>query len=88
MAVYKPTYCYPYLNAVDIRTAISLQDFHPTKTLTCKIDTSNTEITGYSIRLLDEANNQIFPVDNGQPRISPISELQTEEVKSALGIEP
>lgn len=43
--------------------------------LKCKIDTSNKNITGYRIKLLDENNNQIFPIEN-QDFISPISELE------------
>ena len=75
MAVYKATYCYPYLNTLDIRVSATDPAAVPAEYLGCKIDTSNSPITGYSVRLLDDNNNQIFPVQAG--RISPISELQS-----------
>lgn len=75
MAVYKATYCYPYLNTLDIRVAATDPAAVPAEYLGCKIDTSNSPITGYSIRLLDDDNNQIFPVQ--AEHISPISELQS-----------
>ena len=82
MAVYKATLCYPFLNSIDIRTA-QYKDYisQPVQLLTCQIDSSNTEITGYKIKILSSENQQVFPVDeNGDPvtdeKISPISELQ------------
>lgn len=86
MAVYKPTYCQPYLSSVDPRCAVSSEDlvensgtysfdFKPKfECLSCKVDTSNINVTGYSIKLLDENNNVIFPVSG--TTISPITELQ------------
>ena len=75
MAVYKATYCYPYLNTLDIRVSATDPAEVPAEYLGCKIDTSNSPITGYSVRLLDDNNNQIFPVQ--AEHISPISELQS-----------
>ena len=75
MAVYKATYCYPYLNTLDIRVAATDPAAVPAEFLGCKIDTSNSPITGYSIRLLDDNGKQIFPVQ--AEHISPISELQS-----------
>ena len=74
MAVYKPTQCYPYLTAVDMRVGADPVYF------TCKVNTSNKNITGYQVILLDGNNNQIFPKppsdDNSTPhKISPLSEL-------------
>ena len=40
MAVYKPNYCYPYLEPVDL----TIPDGE--KYFTCQIDTSNIAITG------------------------------------------
>ena len=79
MAVYKATYCYPLLNGLDIRTAANASTQHPCEWLTCKINSSNKKITGYKIRILDSANNQIFPTplayeDGGY--ISEVSALQ------------
>ena len=73
MAVYKATYCYPNLSAVDIRTAMKGEADEPVKYLKCKVDTSNKDVTGYSVRLLDGDNNVVFE----SARISPVSELQT-----------
>ena len=74
MAVYKATLCYPFLNAIDIRTA-QYKDYvsQPVQFLTCQIDSSNTEITGYKIRILSSDNKQVFPVDTTtEGKISPI----------------
>ena len=78
MAVYKSTRCYPFLNSLDVRvTQVPGSTEKPVQYLKCKVDTSNKKVTGYKIRILDEANNVIFEPDD----ISPISELQTEEFK-------
>ncbi len=78
MAVYKSTHCYPFLSNVDIRLAqVEGNNNYPVQFLTCKVDTSNKNITGYSIRVLSEDNKQVFPFNNGKAIISPISELQT-----------
>ena len=65
MAVYKPTQCYPYLTAVDMRVGADPVYF------TCKVNTSNKNVTGYQVKLLDGNNNEIFK----PTRISPLSEL-------------
>ena len=70
MAVYKATYCFPFLNNANIRNT----DYHIRDFLKCQVDTSNKDVTGYKIRILDSNNNQIFPI--GQEYISPISELR------------
>ena len=72
MAVYKATYCYPFLTAYDLRIPVSSPA--SVKWLTCKVDTSNKNITGYKIRILNEYNDVIFPVNN-EEYISPIGEL-------------
>ena len=78
MAVYKSTRCYPFMNNIDIRIAqTNASSTYPVQFITCKVDTSNKNITGYSIRVLDEDNNQVFPKNKGEVKISPISELQT-----------
>lgn len=69
MAVYKPTYCYPYLEPVDL----TIPDGE--KYFTCQIDTSNIAITGYKIEVYDENNTLVFPHKDNQNKISPISEL-------------
>ena len=81
MAVYKATYCNPFLDNVDIRVTVDESQGRPCKWLTCKIDSSNKKITGYKIRILDASNNQIFPSslsNNGEGYISPISELPSD----------
>lgn len=76
MAVYKSTNCYPFMNNIDVRTTLVKGINEVTcKELSCKVDTSNTNVTGYSIRILDENNNVVFPVSSSL-RISPISELR------------
>ena len=79
MAVYKSTRCYPFLNSLDVRVTQTPGSTEiPVQYLKCKVDTSNKKITGYKIRILDEANNVVF-----NPKyISPISELQEGEMQS------
>ena len=69
MAVYKPTYCYPYLEPVDL----TIPDGE--KYFTCQIDTSNIAITGYKIEVYDENNTLVFPHKDNKNKISPVSEL-------------
>lgn len=69
MAVYKPTYCYPYLEPVDFKIPDGPKYF------TCQVDTSNIGISGYRAKLLNENNEVVFPTDGGDGKISPISEL-------------
>ena len=69
MAVYKPNYCYPYLEPVDL----TIPDGE--KYFTCQIDTSNIAITGYKIEVYDENNTLVFPHKDNKNKISPISEL-------------
>lgn len=69
MAVYKPTYCYPYLEPVDL----TIPDGE--KYFTCQIDTSNIAITGYKIEVYDENNTLVFPHKDNKNKISPISKL-------------
>lgn len=76
MAVYKPTYCYPYLEAVDL----TIPDGE--KYFTCQIDTSNIKITGYRVELYNENNEKVFPLSEG--KISPLSELN--DTDGTLGL--
>lgn len=69
MAVYKPNYCYPYLEPVDL----TIPDGE--KYFTCQIDTSNIAITGYKIEVYDENNTLVFPHKDNKNKISPVSEL-------------
>lgn len=76
MAVYKPTYCYPYLESVDL----TIPDGE--KYFTCQIDTSNIKITGYRVELYNENNEKVFPLNEG--KISPLSELN--DTDGTLGL--
>ncbi len=76
MAVYKPTYCYPYLEPVDL----TIPDGE--KYFTCQIDTSNIKITGYKVELYNENNEKIFPLNDD--KISPLSELN--DTDGTLGL--
>lgn len=76
MAVYKSTHCYPFINNMDVRNTLVKGTSEVTyKELSCKVNTSNKNVTGYSIRILDEDNNVIFPVSSSI-KVSPISELR------------
>ena len=76
MAVYKPTYCYPYLESVDL----TIPDGE--KYFTCQIDTSNIKIMGYRVELYNENNEKVFPLSEG--KISPLSELN--DTDGTLGL--
>ena len=76
MAVYKPTYCYPYLEPVDL----TIPDGE--KYFTCQIDTSNIKISGYRVELYNENNEKVFPLSEG--KISPLSELN--DTDGTLGL--
>lgn len=75
MAVYKATYCYPFLNSFDGRVTATSEDSTPSQNLKCKIESSNKLITGYTIEIYDENNTRIFPYSNTYKKISPILEL-------------
>ena len=51
MAVYKPSNCRPFLNSVDLTRDVNVQ---------CEINTSNQDITGYKLQLLNSLNDVIF----------------------------
>lgn len=76
MAVYKPTYCYPCLESVDL----TIPDGE--KYFTCQIDTSNIKISGYRVELYNENNKKVFPLSDG--KISPLSELN--DTDGTLGL--
>ena len=76
MAVQKATYCYPYLEAVDL----AIPDGE--KYFTCQIDTSNNKITGYRVELYNENNEKVFSSNEG--KISPLSELN--DMGNTLGL--
>ena len=60
MAVYKPTDCNPFNGSFDIQAGS--QDL-PIM-FECKIDTNNSKVSAYSIKIFDSENNQIFPSVN------------------------
>lgn len=51
MAVYKPSNCIPFMDALNL---MSPQD------ISCELNTSNVNITGYKIKVLDNQNNVVF----------------------------
>ena len=59
MAMYKPVFCTPYMKAGNLNEITEGNPF----VLSCKVNSSNTPVVGYSVRLYDENLNQIFPVD-------------------------
>ena len=86
MAVYKPTFCFPFATGVDARVAkYKDEEENLAKFLSCKVDTSNKNVTGYKLKILTENNDVVF---EGK-KISPISELtelrlETDETQVAL----
>lgn len=56
MAIFKPTDCSPFNGTFDLTNENDLPII-----LECKIDTSNTKVTAYTIELYDSNNNKIFP---------------------------
>lgn len=56
MAIYQPTYCEPFLSTEDFS---QISDNNPLY-LYCKIASSNFDVNGYRIVLLDENNNLVF----------------------------
>lgn len=75
MAVYKPNYCYPYLEGVDARL-IGKNPFY----FKCLVDTSNRQITGFQLTLYDNDNNEVFK----GAKISPLSELPIYNTSSSV----
>lgn len=55
MAVYKPSNCVPFSNTIDLTEN---QD------ITCEINTSNMEVTGYRMKIMDSQNNVILEGKN------------------------
>lgn len=57
MAIYKPTDCSPFNGTFDIdKNSADLPIIFE-----CKVDTSNTVVTGYSIEIYDSNNSLVFP---------------------------
>jgi hypothetical protein len=81
MAIFKPVNCIPYSSTFDISKE---RPYY----FECLIDCSNKqeglEVNGYSLTILDEDNNQVFPT-SGEPvsHISLISDLQ--KINSLIG---
>ena len=67
MAIYKPTYCYPFGGNVDFCVDPDTKAIY----LQCKINTSNKKVTGYRLVLADNEGNTVW-----EPKyISPIEDL-------------
>ena len=68
MAIYKPTYCYPYGGNVDFCVDPDTKAIY----LQCKLNTSNKKVTGYKLILADGEGNIIW-----EPKyISPIGSIE------------
>ena len=57
MAIYKPTDCSPFNGTFDLSADLPI-------VFECKIDTSNSPVTGYSIEIYNSNNEIIFPDSN------------------------
>lgn len=55
MAIYKPSNCVPFSNAIDPRTD---------QFVYCELNTSNTKVTGYKLRVLNSKNETILDNDS------------------------
>lgn len=58
MAIYKPTDCSPFNGTFDLSADLPI-------VFECKVDTSNSPVTGYSIEIYNSNNEIIFPGANG-----------------------
>lgn len=73
MAIYKPTDCNPFNGTFDTSADLPI-------IFECKVDTSNTVVTGYSIEIYDSNNNLIFPTGEKGPiesNVTYLSDLRT-----------
>lgn len=57
MAIYKPTDCSPFNGTFDLSADLPI-------VFECKVDTSNSPVTGYSIEIYNNNNEIIFPGTN------------------------
>lgn len=73
MAIFKPTDCSPFNGTFDI----SENSADLPIIFECKVDTSNTIVTGYSIEIYDSNNELVFPSENREigPVISNVTYL-------------
>lgn len=55
MAIYKPSNCSPFLNSLDLTEPQNIQ---------CELNTSNMDVIGYKLRILDNKNNVVFNGEN------------------------
>lgn len=60
MAIYKPTDCSPFNGTFDLSSDLPI-------IFECKVDTSNSPVTGYSIEIYNSNNEVIFPGTNRTP---------------------
>lgn len=73
MAVYKPTDCSPFNGTFDVVQDLPIF-------FECKVDTSNSQVTAYTIEIYDNDNNLIFPKNADESlmnRLSFVDELST-----------
>ena len=73
MAVYKATYCYPFLGSCDLRVAPG-----ETQWITCKVDSSNKRITGYRIKIYDKDGKCVFPLEQSKVSVGGGDEQQLD----------
>ena len=67
MAIYKPTYCYPHGENIDLHVDPETKAIY----LQCQVNTNNKKVTGYRLSLVDANGEPVWePKD-----IMPISEL-------------
>lgn len=81
MAVYKSIYCYPFSENANLACVFPYYNTSGVKEtgepfyFSCRVDTSNKNVIGYSIRIYDDSGETVFPPNGVEPRISPVAEL-------------
>ena len=81
MAVYKSIYCYPFSENANIASVFPYYNTSGAKELgepfyfSCRVDTSNKNVVGYSIKIYNDGGEVVFPVNGAEPKISPVAEL-------------
>ena len=69
MAIYKPTYCYPYSENIDLHIDPETKAIY----VQCQINTNNKKVTGYRLSLVDKDGQEVWaPKD-----IMPITSIQS-----------
>lgn len=81
MAVYKSIYCYPFAENANLACVFPYYDTSGNRVsgepfyFSCRVDSSNKDVIGYSIKIYDDAGKVVFPVGGGDGYVSPVDKL-------------